>query len=663
MTFKELLGQIHSNISNILEEYSSTSLSHPIDFTVEPAKPGFGDISSNISFLLSKRLKQKPFDISKEIADKYQQRYLDDNITKVDPHPSGFLNFSINWKNLAKSIVDRTNHLNDHTTPEQKTSITIEHTSVNPNKNLHIGHVRNIAIGDSISRILKKCGYDVKVLNYIDDLGLQVADLLLGILVFELDPGKIDETHNDKNSTKYDSKCGKVYQQTSILFDNIIEEDKPIIDTIRKEIISQMEDKSSPLYHMANQTVNKILKDQLKTCWMLNSEYDCLNFESQIIHSGLWEDIFKRLKQMNIIEFETQGKNSNCWVFRGDRQEESEKEGKDNDKVIVRSNGTATYIAKDIPYAAWKLGLIGDNGKEEPFNYEHYDKQPSGKILWKTTLNKTEYAKQKFSGNKVITVIDSRQSRLQQIIKTIMSGFTKSDDSYIHLGYEPVSLTAQSLKLYKTVNIKDEDENSNQILQMSGRKGIELAADSVIRTLDYYVGEKSKERYKDLSNEQMLNKIIRPISIGVLRYEMIKQDLDKAITFDLQKSTSLEGNSAPYIQYTHARAVRILEKAESDKTSQIEFSDMSNIYEKSLIRQIGLYDIIIKDAANNLSPKIVARYCYELAVAFNAFYEHVRVIDPTDTKMTNQRICTVHAFKNTIKDALELLGISAPDRM
>ncbi|HII04620.1 MAG TPA: arginine--tRNA ligase, partial [Nitrosopumilus sp.] len=229
----------------------------------------------------------------------------------------------------------------------------------------------------------------------------------------------------------------------------------------------------------------------------------------------------EKLKEMGLIEFENEGKNAKCWVIRGDNNED--------DKVIVRSNGTATYIAKDIPYAAWKLGLLDD-----PFYYQKYDaNQPNSKTLWQTSLNNDAATPQNFTAQKVITVIDSRQERLQKIITTLMEKFNSIPDSYIHLGYESVTLSSDTAK---TLGLETDGKQA----QMSGRKGVYVSADSVCELLKQKITEETKKRHPEMEDSK-IEKIAQSVSIGTLRYEMIKQDLDKIITFDLAKSLSLEG--------------------------------------------------------------------------------------------------------------------------
>ena len=417
-----------------------------------------------------------------------------------------------------------------------------------------------------------------------------------------------------------------------------------LLRRLEKNTLKEIEDENSETAKFADIITRRVLENQLETCWNLSVYYDCLNFESQIIRSGLWKSVFEKLKDLKLIEFETQGKNAQCWVIRGVDGEE--------DKVIVRSNGTATYIAKDIPYAAWKLGLLDD-----PFGYEKYANiQPDSKILWQTSLEKNHNDNSlDFSGSKVITVIDSRQARLQKIITTLMGKFKSVSDAYVHLGYESVTLssdTAKSLGL----------ETDGKQTQMSGRKGLYVNADSVYDILKEKTKEETLKRHSEMS-EQEIENISHSVSVGTLRYEMIKQDLDKIISFDLTKSLSLEGDTAPYVQYTHARAARILEKSSRTPSIEIDFSLLSEQSEINLIKNIGLFDLQVRDAAKNLSPKVIARYCHDLAVSFNSFYEHVKVLDIGNNELENSRLCLVNSFKITIESALSLLGIVAPDKM
>ena len=628
MTFQVIIDEIENNLKKILQELSLSE----IPFSVEVAKPGFGDVSSNIAFLLAKELKKSPKEITQIISEKYSQ-CSSLFVLKTEAHPSGYLNFFANWEKLSKLILSES-YLDTFGNVDigKNCDIVVEHTSVNPNKALHIGHIRNIVVGDTVSRILKKANYNVKVLNYIDDSGLQVADIIVGFKHLGFD----EEPPNDK---KFDHYCGDdVYVKTTQKY-----ELDPSLEDVRKNTLKELEDGNSEIAKFGDSITRKVLSGQLQTCWNLNVSYDCLNFESQIIRSGLWSKIFEKLKEMGLVEFENDGKNAQCWVIRGD--------GKEEDKVIVRSNGTATYIAKDIPYAAWKLGLLDD-----PFNYEKYSsEQPDSKTLWQTTLNDSTNPPQNFTAKKVVTVIDSRQERLQKIITALMEKFNSIPESYIHLGYESVTLSANTAK---TLGLETDGKQA----QMSGRKGLYVSADSVCELLKQKIIEETKKRHSDMSDFE-IEAIAQSVSIGTLRYEMIKQDLDKIITFDLTKSLSLEGDTVPYIQYSYARASRILEKSEISPTLDVNFSLLQEKSEIELVKTIGLFNMQVRDSVNNFAPKVIARYCHDLAVAFNSFYEHVKVLDSNDDALKSARICLVNSFNLTLEKALDLLGITAPSKM
>ncbi|HJW19176.1 MAG TPA: arginine--tRNA ligase [Candidatus Nitrosotalea sp.] len=608
-----------------------TTLGYPeVEFDVsEASRPEFGDVSCNVGFLLAKVLKKRPLDVSQSLAEEYKKN-LGEYVSGVSVHASGYLNFVANYQLLVPQVIHSSLRASYGSVDLGKNSkMVIEHTSVNPNKALHVGHVRNIIIGDTIARILHKASYDVSVLNYVDDSGLQVADIIVGFKY----GGYSDKAPEDQ---KFDHYCGDVvYVKTTERY----ETEKALLE-LRSHVLQELEEGTSEIAKFGDEITRRVLEEQLKTCWRLGVTYDCLNFESQIVHSKLWQVAFEKMKSMGITNLEQEGKNAGCWVIKAESEE---------DKVLVRSNGTATYIAKDIPYAAWKLGIL-----EDPFYYKHYAVQKTGRVLWQTTLDSKETA-MRFTGDRVITVIDSRQSRLQNIITKIMSEFKSKPDSYVHLGYESVTLSPDTAK---TLDL----DTGGKSVQMSGRKGIYVSADYVLDILGGRTFDEAKKRNPEF-DEMNLVKISEQVAIGALRYAMIKQDLDKIITFDLTESLSLEGDTGPYIQYAHARAIRILEKAGKSPNFEANLGTMDTVYEKDMVKIIGKFDLHVEDSAKNLSPKVIAKYCYQLAVSFNTFYEHVKVLTADSEDIINARLCLVYSFKETLAKALQLLGIDAPERM
>jgi len=626
MTLRILYDEIRQGVKQ-----TCTRLGYPeTEFDIsEASRPEFGDVSCNIGFLLAKTLKKRPFDIAQTLAEEYKKNSTK-YVSEVLAHNSGYLNFIANYSVLVPEVVI-SSLLVDYGKVDlgKNSKMVVEHTSVNPNKALHVGHVRNIIIGDTIARILHKACYDVSVLNYVDDSGLQVADIIVGFKY----GGYSDKAPEGQ---KFDHYCGDVVY---VSITERYETDKHLAE-LRSEVLKELEEGTSEIAKFGDEITRRVLDEQIKTCWRLGVTYDCLNFESQIVRSKLWAVAFEKMKSMGITTLENEGKNAGCWVIKAESEE---------DKILVRSNGTATYVAKDIPYAAWKLGIL-----EDPFYYKHYAVQKTGRVLWQTSLDDKE-TRLNFRGDAVITVIDSRQSRLQKIITKIMSDFKSKPDSYVHLGYESVTLSPDTAK---TLDL----DTGGKSVQMSGRKGIYVSADYVLDVLSSRTFEETKKRNQEL-DEMSLVKISEQVAIGALRYAMIKQDLDKIITFDLTESLSLEGDTGPYIQYAYARAMRILEKAGRDPVFEANFNEMQTIYEKDLIKIIGKFDLQVEDAAKNLSPKVIAKYCYQLAVSFNTFYEHVKVLAAESESLINARLCLVYSFKETLGKALELLGIDAPSRM
>ena len=598
-----------------------SGLGHPgVGFGVEPAKEGFGDASSNVAFLLAKEVGRSPREAAGMVAGACR---VDGLVRSVQAHPSGYINMVADWAKMGPMILRgcvgegyggrRTG---------SGTRVSVEHTSVNPNKALHIGHVRNVVIGDTISRILRKAGYEVKVLNYIDDSGLQVADVVLGFtrLGFDTEPPP---------GEKFDAYCGDhVYVRTTQEYDR-----DESLQEVRRGILREIEEGKTETARMAEKVTRRVLAAQLQTCWMLGARYDLLNYESQIVRSGLWGRAFEMLKEKGVATLETDGKNAGCWVI--------------GEKVLVRSNGTATYMAKDIPYAAWKLGLL-----EDPFGYEEYPGgQPGGVRLYQSILDGGR--PMDFAADRVITVIDTRQASLQRMVSEVIAGFRGDGKAYVHLGYEAVTLssgTAGKLGM----------ETSGSA-QMSGRKGLYVGADRVYGIIHERAAAETISRNPRMDKTE-LDEIARAVAVGTIRYEMIRQDLGRPITFDLEKSMSLEGDTAPYVMYSHARACRILEKAGSEPDYTGDLSVLDGGPELALMRLLGTYGMVIDGASENLSPKVVARYCHDLAVAFNAFYESSRVVGVGDP-LENARLCLVGAFRAAIRDSLGVLGIEATIRM
>ena len=646
MTFRALIQEVRELVSSAL-----TSAGYPvIEFDVsEPPQQAFGDLSCNVAFLLSKHLKMPPTKIAIELAEALRQHIEDSSyILSMDP-AGGYINFKANYARLSPATLSYV-----LSSPENygypnfghDMHIIIEHTSINPNKALHVGHMRNVIIGDTLYRIMSATNHRTTVLNYIDDSGVQIADIVVGFKFagFPIEP----PTKNQK----FDQYCG---DEVYVKINEIYEKDPQIAEK-RKLVLKEIEEGKSEIARFAMDITLRVLQEQLKTCWRMKVRYDLLNFETHIVGSKLWSKAFELLKSNGIAKYETEGKNKGCWVI------ESKENKKDEDKVLVRSDGTATYIAKDIPYAAWKLGLV-----EDPFYYQEYTKQWDGSTLYATTLadssGSSKSVDKKFNGGeRVITIIDSRQSRLQGIISQVLSKIGASGNShkYFHLSYEAVTLSSDTAKDFGI------DIGDRQFMHMSGRKGIYVNADYVLDALHAKAYKEAKSRNPDFSDQQ-LNKIADEISISAIRYNMIKQDLDKIITFDIKESLSLEGDTGPYLQYAYARSQRILEKSKQGiimaGRTDFAFEQLTHDSEIALIKEISKLDLVVENAAKSLCLKSLAHYAYNLAMTFNLFYEKVPVLREQDNEVRMARLGLVKAFGITLKNTLEVLGITALERM
>ncbi|MGC1927734.1 MAG: arginine--tRNA ligase [Candidatus Nitrosopolaris sp.] len=643
MTFRALLNEIRELVSIGLADLGYPQETFDLS---EPPRPEFGDVSSNVAFQISKKLNRKPYDIARDFVENHLKPFLGDGekggrhslILSVEAHPVGYVNFRANYGNLAEVTLNQVleNPSYGFYNVGKGSHVVIEHTSVNPNKALHVGHLRNVVLGDTIHRILKTTNHNVTVLNYVDDSGLQVADIVVAFRFagFPLEPGE--------KSMKFDHYCGDhVYVKINELYktDHDLEER-------RRLVLKEMEDGRSEMARFASTIVSRVLHEQLLTCWRMKVHYDLLNFESQIVISKLWEKSFGLLKDKRIVHLAADGKNKGCWVISGENESADE-------KVILRSDHTTTYIAKDIPYAAWKLGLVDD-----PFYYYKFSDQWDNTSLWATTLDSSkrnsEHPKFNFA-DRAITLIDSRQSRLQSIISGILSQFQQIENRYHHLAYEPVTLSSKTADL---LGVKKGDGHS---MHMSGRKGVYVNADRVVEMVQSKAYEEVRSRNPRLSEEHLC-RVAEAISISAIRYNLIRYDLDKIITFDIVDSLSLEGDTGPYIQYAYARSRRLLEKS-TEKISLPSFCLLKEEPEIVLIKAIAKLDLVVEDAARTLNPKSIARYVHMMATAFNLFYEIVPVLKEPDMEKRITRLALVEAFSRTLKNAFYLLGIEPLNEM
>ncbi|MGG6460345.1 MAG: DALR anticodon-binding domain-containing protein [Candidatus Eiseniibacteriota bacterium] len=494
--------------------------------------------------------------------------------------------------------------------------------------------------------------------NYIDDSGLQIADIVVGFQYakFPIDP-------SDK-TVKFDRYCG---DEIYVKVNNLYKVDSSLLK-IRTEILRQLETDANEVSSFASKITRKVLESQLKTCWRVKSRYDLLTFESHILHSNLWQQLFQILKTRGIIEYRSQGKNAGCWVY-------VPKDGSD-EKVIVRSDGTATYIAKDICFAGLKMGLVKD-----PLKYSIYYSQWDDTDLWTTTIfdkNLDEGMFQKihnpvgsssiqkyfFPGDLAITLIDERQKRLQNIIEEILDRIASHGSKYLGLSYGTVTLSA---KTARQLNLQI--DSTAESVNMSGRSGITVNADFVLDLLFDRAKQAARERNPSLSGEE-LDKIAGDIAVSAARYNLLKYDVEKIVKFDLEDSISLEGDSGPYIQYTHARICSLVDKSQLNDKMDYEMTDIKHVSEalemreeRDLFRQLSKFEISVSEAVRNYEPKILTIYLHKLATLFNIYYEKIPIAKERDLRLAQARILLSMAVRIVISSGLSVLGMSPLERM
>jgi arginyl-tRNA synthetase len=595
-----------------------------------PPNPSYGDLSSAAPLRLAKQMGEKPGEVALRLADHIMSRSGHYRyVGSVAAHQAGYLNFTIDHAKFANDTLAEVmgRDLIGASAPEKET-IAIEHTNVNPNKALHIGHARNLVLGDSLTRVMRHLGYQVQALNYIDDSGAQVADVIVGFRFLGL-------PEEAPQGIKYDVYCGdSVYTKVNQEYLT-----NPSLKEKQSFVLREVEKGEGELAEYTRSVVKRILSAQLATCWRLGATYDLLNWESHLVHSGMWERIFEAMKKRGDVKLETEGENKGCWVIPDPETGEQ--------KVVVRSDGTVVYVAKDIPYAAWKLGIVDD-----PFGYETYaETQPGGGKLY-TTTPKGKKAGKKFGGvDLAISVIDTRQSYLQRIVAKVLEGLREgSTRRYLHRSYEVVAL---SKKTAAQLGFEIEGDFAH----MSGRKGVYVNVDAMLESLKKKA--RAETRRRNLAeSEQWVDDVAEAVAVAALRYELLKQDPDKMIVFDMEDSLRFEGDTGPYLLYTYARAKRILDKTSGrPKIDDKSASKLSRREERELVKKISMFDKAVMTAGEYLSPKEVALYAHDLAVRFNEFYEKVPVNKEEDEQLRDARLALVDASSRVMAQAMDLMGL------
>ncbi|MBO3799441.1 MAG: arginine--tRNA ligase [Candidatus Brockarchaeota archaeon] len=595
----------------------------------EPPIPELGDIATPVAFDLAKELRRKPSEIAEEII-----REIDVSKLEVVHHVSnvnGFINFHMDPVKYPVAIINEVlSKRGDYgKIPIVRKRILIEHTNSNPNKALHIGTLRNAVIGDSLARFLKFLGHEVLVVNYIDDSGSQVADNTVAHYFMKV-PTKPPE------GLKFDEYSGKVYAE----YNEKISRDEEL-KRLKSEVIRKIEEGGNEIAEFARRLSEEVVKCQLETAWDFGIFYDLLNWETDVIRSGIFQWAMKELEKRGEVYVEEEGVNKGCLMIKL-RDVEEFKNLKAPDEVLIRSDGTATYVGKDIAYASWKLGLT-----PRKFKVKEWIQQPNGKTILTTHEYGEDY---EFPGADIaITVVDKRQEYPQMVVKHALKkiGMPPSKEYHPYL-YEVVALSGETASEMTSL----EELKSRKVVHMSGRRGLVFNANDLLKTVFQKVYEETKKRHPEES-EEWIRKVSMCLSTASVRYSLIKTDRNNLIVFDVKDAVRLEGDTGPYLQYTYARACRIIEKAGVDVDSVNEVS-FETPEEQDLVKQIGKFSWVLNTASKTLAMNTIAVYMRHLADSFNSFYEKCPVI--TDG-IRRDRFALVKSFLITMGNAFDIIGI------
>ncbi len=582
----------------------------------------FGEYATNIALLIAKKINETPLDIAHKI-----EYYLEvpDFVEKVKIEKPGFINFYIDYlKFLDQNITPTLKAI-------QYPKIVIEHTSVNPNKSLHIGHLRNAVLGDTIALLLKKLFDKVEIQNYIDDTGVQVADTVAALVYFKeiKTPEEVDRLEDP-----FDDLCWDLYAR----FHQLLKDEalKDTLQDLRQEILHQIEKQEGPYFQISQRVVQRILDHHLSELSQYGISYDLLVYERDVIRFKLWDAAFELLKKTNKIKFFKEGKYANCWVFISKNLPP---------KILVRSDNTKVYTAKDIAYHLWKVGYLDTDFKYSKWQGKLY----KDSNLFQTNPEGEDMPKTFGQAQKVINVIDARQSYPQQVVKTAIEEITNKKDLIYHLAYGVVALSPQTAKM---LGISAE----GSILHMSGRKGIGVKSKELYNAVYQEIQKKAESSGQDLDNEA-----IKAITVASIRYHLLSFTTSRDIVFDIKQATQYIGKTGPYLQYSYVRAINILKKADQE-VKPLLFSQLTS-EERQLLKEIIRYYEVLYDTISNLEPSIMAEYAYQLASAFNAFYEKHPVLHEKDSKLKNFRLYLVKLFLDTFKEVLNILGIPLIEKM
>ena len=627
-----------------------------------PKQSDFGELALPVSFALAKTLKRAPRQIAEEIAAELPPI---EGVTKVEVAGAGFLNVRFDRAVYAAGL-----RAAKQSRPAAGEKIIVEHTNINPNKAAHIGHLRNAVLGDTLVRMLRALGRNVEAQNYIDNTGVQVADVVAGFHFLEQKSPKQVQSLIDSPEIRFDYLCWDLYARISQRY---VQEPKTL--EWRAQTLKAIEEGEGALAEMGRIVSDAIVRCHLDTMLRIGAEYDVLPRESEILHLKFWAAAFELLKERKAIYLEDKGKLKGCWVMPAElfqektrKKEEDEESQFEESKVIVRSDGTVTYVGKDIAYTLWKFGLLGKD-----FFYQPIRRYASGREAWVTTTEGGDSTTPEFgSGDGVFNVIDVRQSYPQDVVKAGLQslGYVAQAEKFVHFSYGMVALSPRCCAELG-IELSEEDKRRPYV-EVSGRKGLGVKADDLIDMLIENALHEVESRHEELTGEGR-RAIARQIAVGALRYFMLRFTRTTVIAFDLQEALAFEGETGPYVQYTATRARSILRKLEERGAAVPDFdAELSN---ETLARQLenedfwqlllsaSRMDWTIDRAIAAGEPAQMARYAFQVAQTFSHFYHQHHILNETDREKKVFLLWMTQFFVRELESVMEVMGIPAPEVM
>ena len=620
-----------------------------------PPRREMGDLAFPFPFLLAKSLRKNPRAIAQEIVDRTGKI---PGVEKIEAAGGGFLNV---FFDRASFLEDLETWLGQEETDTSGGKYIVEHTNINPNKAAHIGHLRNAVLGDTFVRLLRATGKKVEIQNYIDNTGVQVADVIVGFLYLR----KMSLADVAAIKDPFDYYCWDLYAEVSEWYAG----DSGKLE-LRQQTLAEIENGDNETARISEIIVDRIVRAHLKTMDRIGVKYDILPRESEILHLKFWETAFSQLKETDAVYFAEEGPHKGCWVMNLSGETESS----DEDKILVRSNGTVTYVGKDIAYQLWKFGLLG-----KTFHYQKFSNYSDGHQVWVTACSSDEPEQPSFgSAQQVYNVIDVRQSYLQRVVAQGLRslGYTDEADRSVHFFYEMVALSPRCC-LELGIPLSEEDQKKSYV-EVSGRKGLGVKADDLLNTLIEKALKEVNNRGQGLSEEKRRD-VAEKIAVGALRYFMLKYTRNAVIAFDLNEALSFEGETGPYLQYSVVRSNNIFRKIQErdsdwdgpqwiERRKRLrESGQLPELLEENeswgLILDVARVEEAVQQAVDTLEISAVARHAFMLAQQFNLFYHKHHILSEENEIKQTFYLTIADTARKGLTRIVNLLGIEVPERM